>query len=342
MSRLLLVLSVLCCGLALAGCPSSTKPNGPEEGPTQTVLCTVPMVADLVTAVVGDVDKLFVSELLARGTDPHVYKPTTADSIAAHEAAAVFYVGLRLEAALAENFEQLAKQKPHIVALGPTVNKDRLLSVAGHSEYDPHLWMNVDLWAEIVPQIVATLTAIRPDEAATFQANAEALTARLTALDTYVKETVATIPEQKRVMITAHDAFNYFGDAYGVRVAGVQGVSTESEAGIKDIQNLVELVRETGIGTVFAESSTSDRSVAALVEAAENDGLDLELAGPLYADSTGAEDTWEGTYFGMIEHNVSLIASKLDGTVPEGGFRSTEMTEDATTEVTETAEESDE
>lgn len=285
------------------------------------VLCTVPMLSDLAEAVAGE--HLTVETLLGRGVDPHIYRPTTADAIACQEAGAVLYVGLRLEGALAENLEQLGRSRPHVVAIGERLPEDRVLEADdGTGHVDPHIWMDVALWAETVPAIVETLSQLAPDHAADFAANGQALTEELQAFDVYVRERIATIPDARRVMITAHDAFQYFGRGYGIRVQGVQGVSTASEAGIRDIQRLVELLRETGVQTVFAESSTSDRQIAALVESAEAAGLEVGLSGPLFSDSTGPAGTWEGTYVGMIDHNVSLIVGKLGGEVPEGGWRS--------------------
>ena len=320
------LLPLLSLGLLLGCDASGPSDDAARTGPPRA-MCTVPMLSDLVAAVAGN--EVEVDTLLARGTDPHIYQPTTSDATACRKADAVFYVGLRLEGALAENLAKLGDTKPHVVAVGPTLPQDRLISAGAEQEFDPHVWMDVALWAETIPAIVETLSAIRPEAAATFEQNAARLRTRLAALDGYVRDAVATLPEQRRVMITAHDAFGYFGQAYGMEVAGVQGVSTESEAGIKDIENLLARIRQTGIGVVFAESSTSDATVAALVEAAQAEGLELELGGPLYSDSTGPEGTWEGTYIGMVDHNVAKIVGLLGGDVPNGGFRATEPSQAA-------------
>ena len=314
---------------ALAGCSRSGEATSQGDADARPVLIsTVPMLGDLVAAVAGDAYD--ARTLLGRGVDPHVYKPTTSDIIACREAAAVFYVGLRLEGALADDLSKLGQKQPHVVAVGPTLPTDRLIPLGEAAddgehttgEFDPHIWMDVSLWAETVPAIVDTLSQLDPDRAATFEANAAALQDRLAKLHQYVGERIETIPEGRRIMISSHDAFQYFGAAYDLDVRGVQGISTASEAGIRDIENLLALIRESGVTTIFTETSTSNKQVEAVVEAAQSEGLQLQKVGDLFSDSTGPAGTYEGTYEGMVDHNVTMLVTALGGDVPEGGFRS--------------------
>ena len=315
----------------LSGCgPSEADSRGAAGARTDArpvVVCTVPMLADLVERVAGEA--FDVRTLLGRGVDPHLYTPTTSDIIDCKEAAAVFYVGLRLEGALADDLSGLSKRQAHVVAVGDALPPERLIRLgeaageddAHPGEFDPHVWMDVSLWAETLPSIVQTLSALEPSRADEFAANGESLRRTLDRLHRYVLDAVETVPAERRILISSHDAFAYFGRAYGVRVQGVQGVSTESEAGVRDIENLVKTLRETGLGTVFTETSTSNKQIDALVEAARSEGLEVKATGDLYSDSTGPEGTWPGTYLGMVDHNTTMLVTNLGGTVPDGGFR---------------------
>ena len=177
------------------------------------------------------------------------------------------------------------------------------------------------MWASSIPIIVEELARIDPQGAKQYKANGDAYADRLNALHGYTTWVIGTIPRNQRVLITAHDAFGYFGRTYGIEVRGVQGITTESEAGISDINAMVDFIVERRIAAVFIESSVSERNVQALVEGASSRGHEVKVGGMLYSDSMGAPGTWEGTYEGMIEHNVNLMAASLGGTVPEGGFR---------------------
>jgi len=198
---------------------------------------------------------------------------------------------------------------------------DYLMDKEDGSEYtDPHVWMDVSAWAKAVPVIAETLAAYDPVNAATYHANATKYVATLEGLDRYAKEVMATIPEGQRVLVTAHDAFNYLGRAYGVAVRGIQGVSTESEAGVRDLEDLVNFIVENKIPAVFVETSVADKNVRALVEGARARGHDVVIGGSLFSDAMGQAETYEGTYIGMIDHNVTTITNALGGTAP--GFKS--------------------
>jgi manganese/zinc/iron transport system substrate-binding protein len=186
--------------------------------------------------------------------------------------------------------------------------------------FDPHVWMDPALWTTVSETVQRALDAAAPDRAAAHAAEADAFRAEIAALDTYSRQVLMTVPEQARVLVTAHDAFGYFGRAYGFEVLGIQGISTESEAGLARIGELVDLLVARGIGAVFVESSVSDRSMRALVEGAAAKGHAVVIGGELYSDAMGPDGTYEGTYIGMIDHNVTTIARALGGAAPAQGM----------------------
>jgi manganese/zinc/iron transport system substrate-binding protein len=191
---------------------------------------------------------------------------------------------------------------------------DYLLEKDDGSEHtDPHVWMDVSGWLRAVPVVAETLSAYDPANAEVYQANATAYIAKLEALDAYAKEAMETIPEEQRVLVTAHDAFQYLGRAYGIEVRGIQGVSTESEAGVRDLEELVDFIVERQIPAVFVETSVADKNVRALVEGARARGHDVVIGGSLYSDAMGEPGTYEGTYIGMIDRNVTTITNALGG-----------------------------
>ena len=197
---------------------------------------------------------------------------------------------------------------------------DRIAHDDYANRYDPHVWMDPALWRLVAGEVEDALTAAAPENAKAFAANLDAFNAELDALTGYSTKALASVPEGSRVLLTAHDAFNYFGRAYGFEVIGIQGISTESEAGLNRMTELVDLLVARQIGSVFVESSVSDRSVRALIEGAAAKGWKVRIGGELYSDAMGKPGTYEGTYVGMIDHNVTVIASGLGGDVPERGM----------------------
>ena len=224
------------------------------------------------------------------------------------------------EAQLEELLLDMAKTRP-VVAVAEALPHDVLLA---HDDYpdrfDPHVWMNPGLWAGVVTAVRDALISVHPEGRATFEANAETHLADLARLSAYQTEVLSTVPEQSRVLLTAHDAFNYFGDAYGFEVMGIQGISTESEAGLNRIGELVDILVDRQIGAVFVESSVSDRNIRALIEGAAARGHEVRIGGELFSDAMGEPGTYEGTYIGMIDHNVTTIANALGGVAPERGM----------------------
>lgn len=285
-----------------------------------SVVASTGMVADLVRAVGGD--RVEVSALMGEGVDPHLYKPTRSDTARLLRADAVFVNGLLLEGKMTDAFARLSESGKPVIAVAEAVPRERRLAppeFAGAA--DPHVWMDVATWTLALPAVRDALAALDPAGREAYARNAEAYEAKLRDLDAYARRVLDSIPANARVLVTAHDAFNYLGRAYGIEVRGIQGISTESEAGLKAIEELVALLAERRVPAVFPESSVSDRNVLALVEGAAARGHTVALGGVLFSDAMGAPGTYEGTYIGMIDHNVTSIARALGGEAPAGGFQ---------------------
>ena len=284
------------------------------------IVTTVGMITDVVRNVAGE--RAVVEGIIGEGVDPHVYKPTRGDVVKLRNADVVFYNGLLLEGQLTDILVRVASEGKPVRAVTEAIleETDYLMQEPGATGYtDPHVWMDVRGWMKGVPVIAETLIAYDPDHASAYAANKEAYIAELKALDAYAREAIRSIPEDQRVLVTAHDAFRYLGRAYGIEVRGIQGLSTESEAGVKDIERLIDLIVERQIPAVFVETSVADKNVRALIEGARARGHDLVIGGELYSDAMGTPGTYEGTYIGMIDHNVTTIANALGGEAE--GFR---------------------
>ncbi|WP_024461186.1 metal ABC transporter solute-binding protein, Zn/Mn family [Marinimicrobium sp. LS-A18] len=281
------------------------------------VVATTGMVADVVREVGGD--QVRVEGLMGPGVDPHLYRQTRRDITALSRADAVFWNGLYLEAQLEEFLERLAQRRPVFAVAEGVPERLRLSDEEYRSQSDPHVWMDPGRWRYGVEAVRNALVELRPDQKAYFEQRAEAYLSKLEKLDDYARGVLGSVPEGQRVLVTAHDAFGYFGDAYGFEVLGIQGFSTESEAGLSRIEALVDLLVEREIGAIFVESSVSDRNVRALIEGAAARGHSVRIGGELYSDAMGPAGTYEGTWLGMIDHNVSTIARALGGEVPSGG-----------------------
>ena len=276
------------------------------------------MIADVVRQVGGE--RVNVEALMGPGVDPHLYRQTRTDIVRMTRADVVVWHGLYLEAQLEEFFAGLTKRKK-VVALAERLAKARLLE---HEEYkgrfDPHVWMDPKLWRDVVIAAREALSDLDPAGKSALEANAARHLAEIGRLTAYSERVLASVPPAARVLVTAHDAFNYFGRAYGFEVLGIQGISTESEAGLKQIEALVTTLVERKVKAVFVESSVADRNVKALIEGAAARGWTVEIGGELYSDAMGESGTYEGTYIGMIDHNVSTIARALGGMVPPRGM----------------------
>lgn len=277
-----------------------------------TIVTTTGMVRDMVTSLVGSDAK--IESIMGAGVDPHLYQPTRGASVKLLQADIVVYNGLHLEGRLGDVLESRAKTTGKTIAVGELLPPERLLD-ADAGLHDPHIWMDISLWAEAAKRVAEELAAAMPDHADAIRARSEVYNKVLTDLDAWGAATMATIPESQRVLVTAHDAFQYFGKRYQVEVYGVQGVSTISDAAISDVNRLVDLIVSRNVPAVFFESSVSPRQVKAIVEGARQKGLEVSSDSTLLSDSMGADHTPEGTYIGMMQHNIRTIAQALGGKV---------------------------
>lgn len=282
------------------------------------VVATTGMIADAVRRIGGDA--VTVRALMGTGVDPHAYRQTRRDIVAMTRADLVLWHGLYLEAQMEDFFADLGRKR-RVIAVAERLPRDQLLS---HDDYenrfDPHVWMDPALWVGVVEAIGLALAEARPDLAATIAANTNSYTQELMTLSAYATQTLAQVPEDNRVLLTAHDAFGYFGRAYGFEVIGIQGISTESEAGLNRISSLVDMLADRRLPAVFVESSVSDRNIRALIEGAASRSHTVSIGGELYSDAMGQDGTYEGTYIGMIDHNVTTIAAALGADVAPGGM----------------------
>ena len=314
--RGLLQLCAMVAVAILALSPGANAQNAERE--KLQVVATVSMIGDAVRSVAGD--RADVQTLMGEGVDPHLYRQTQADVAAMARADAVFWNGLYLEAQLEEFLEQLSRHRP-VFALGESVPVEKRIANADYADrYDPHIWMDPSLWRYVVEGARDALIELDPEGADIYQANAEQSLADLAELEAYAKASLATVPEDKRMLITAHDAFSYFGRAYGFEVLGIQGLSTESEAGLRQVDQLVFLIVEHDINAIFVETSVSERNVRALIEGAAARGQEVTIGGRLYSDAMGPAGTYAGTYIGMIDANVTTITRSLGGNAPAGGM----------------------
>jgi manganese/zinc/iron transport system substrate-binding protein len=280
------------------------------QGDPIKVVTTVGMIGDAVRNIGGD--RVDVINLMGPGVDPHLYKPTAGDVSDLEEADIIFYGGLELEGRMTETFEKIARTGKPTVAVSMEIPADYLLAHANYQgQYDPHIWFDVTLWMWAVNTISKNLQSFSPDDAAMFQANTDAYQAQLQQLDGYVREQIARIPEQNRILVTAHDAFGYFGNQYGIDVHGLQGISTATEASASDVQALTELIVSRQVPAIFVESSVPPATIEAVREACRAQGWDVTIGEPLFSDAMGEDGTPEGTYIGMVTHNVDAIVSAL-------------------------------
>ena len=309
----LLTATLLIWGL-LTGIPRAAY----EGGYPYKIGATVGMVGDIARAVAGD--KGEVTFVIGAGVDPHVYNPTRSDVATLLRSDIIFYAGLLLEGQMADILVKVARKR-RVYAVTELLDPDYLIHdpEAGHS--DPHVWMDVSGWMKAVEVVADALTAFDPVNAGRYRANAADYLKKLKALDAYARTAMASIPAEQRVLVTAHDAFGYMGRAYGIEVMGIQGLSTESEAGLKDINRIVDELVRRRIPAVFVESSVSDKNVRALIEGAASRGHKIKIGGELFSDAMGPAGTYEGTYIGMIDHNVTVIARALGGQAPPAGMQ---------------------
>ena len=305
-----------CTVSVLAALASSCAPQEAPSGKLD-VVATTGMIADVARNIGGE--HVSVYGMIGEGVDPHLYKPTAQDVKKLQAADVILYNGMKLEGKMGDVLAKIQKSGKAVSAVAESVVPDPLSEDDGH--VDPHVWMDPKLWTGVASGIAKTLEKADPANAEAYQEGASAYSKELAALDEYALKTMATIPENRRVLVTAHDAFGYFARAFGLEVRGIQGISTESEAGVKDIEDLVTYLVDKKIPAVFVETSVSDKNIRALIEGTEAKGQTVKIGGSLFSDAMGEEGTYEGTYIGMIDHNVTTIVRALGGEAPEKGFQ---------------------
>jgi manganese/zinc/iron transport system substrate-binding protein len=273
------------------------------------ILCTTGMIADGIKNIVQDSAE--VVALMGEGVDPHLYKATTGDLEKLYEADLIFYNGLHLEGKMGQILHKLSSLKPTI-ALGEGLDKEALLWVdSANHVADPHIWFDVVLWAKSLHYAAKQLPKYDPKNRLYYEQNAANYCQRLSNLDSMVGQKIRQIPDNQRILITSHDAFNYFGRRYGIAVRGLQGVSTTAEFGLRDVSELVTLICNNKIKAIFTETSVSEKSIEAVVQGCKARQHEVKIGGHLFTDAMGAAGTPQGTYIGMIETNLALISKGL-------------------------------
>lgn len=273
------------------------------------IVCTTGMIADMLENIAGD--KANILAIMGPGVDPHLYKASFGDLTLLRNADLIFYNGLHLEGKMQEIFEQLAKTKP-VYAISDGLNEVDLITVDNNSKtHDPHIWFDVSLWNKTSQLVLNKLVEIDSVNAELYSKNKLNYNNELNELHSWVAENILTIAEPKRVLITSHDAFSYFGKAYQIKVKGLQGISTSTEFGLKDVGEMINLIVENNIKAVFVESTISERSLNAVVEGCNAKNHPIKIGGTLYSDAMGNKGTPQGTYVGMVKHNVNTIVKAL-------------------------------
>lgn len=268
------------------------------------------MLTDLVKNIGGNAVE--VQGLMGAGVDPHLYKASEGDVSKLHNADLIFYSGLHLEGKLVDVFEKMEARGKRTIGLGESLNKGELIpSKLFASNYDPHVWFNIRFFKQFAEKVTVILSENDPENAEIYKENYNIYREKLNALETGVKQTIETLPTEKRILVTAHDAFNYFGNEYGFEVVGLQGISTATEAGVQDVQRLSEFIINNKVKAIFIESSVPRRTIEALREAVLSKNHQVAIGGSLYSDALGNPGTEEGTYIGMFKYNVKTIVEAL-------------------------------
>jgi manganese/zinc/iron transport system substrate-binding protein len=305
-----LILALLA-ALAACGRPATGQTSADLAQRPIRVVTTIGMITDIVQNVGGA--RVQVTGLMGPGVDPHLYKASEGDVTRLAEADVVFYNGLHLEARMGKVFERM-QGRVRTVAVTDGIDRALLLAPPEfEGAYDPHVWFDVTLWMKAVERVRDTLIAMDPTSAGLYRANAQSYLEELAELHAYVKAQAGRVPPSQRVLITAHDAFNYFGRAYGFEVRGLQGISTATEAGTADVQALADFIAARKIRAIFVESSVPPRTIEAVQAAVRARGFEVRIGGQLFSDAMGDPGTPEGTYIGMVRHNIDTIVAALLG-----------------------------
>ncbi len=304
--RNLLVLS-LAITLFLTGCQ---KAETNENADTLNIVATTTMLADLAEVIGGE--HVTVNGLMGPGIDPHLYQASAGDVTLMQKADVVVYNGLHLEGKMGEIFESLTDRGSIVIRMEDGLSEDELLSwESDPSIHDPHIWFDVSLWKDAAKTVAAKLSEADSAHKEAYSNNLEEYLVELDDLDTYIKDRVSEIPKEQRVLVTAHDAFNYFGRAYGFEVKGLQGISTDAEAGTADVSKLADFITERKIKAIFVESSVPPKTIEALQAAVKAKGFDVSIGGELYSDSLGGKASGADTYLLTVKANIDTIADAL-------------------------------
>ncbi|MGG4111604.1 manganese ABC transporter substrate-binding protein/adhesin MntA [Bacillus subtilis] len=301
-----LMAAVLFATFALTGC--GTDSAGKSADQQLQVTATTSQIADAAENIGGKHVK--VTSLMGPGVDPHLYKASQGDTKKLMSADVVLYSGLHLEGKMEDVLQKIGEQK-QAAAVAEAIPKNKLIPAGEGKTFDPHVWFSIPLWIYAVDEIEAQFSKAMPQHADAFRKNAKEYKEDLQYLDKWSRKEIAHIPEKSRVLVTAHDAFAYFGNEYGFKVKGLQGLSTDSDYGLRDVQELVDLLTDKQIKAVFVESSVSEKSINAVVEGAKEKGHTVTIGGQLYSDAIGEKGTKEGTYEGMFRHNINTITKAL-------------------------------
>lgn len=303
-------------GLALFGLMLSglaLAQDGRLDAPLRAV-ATVGMVGDTAATIGGACTD--VVSLMGPGVDPHLYQATSGDVRELSRADLILYGGLTLEGQLGDVLERFGQRAPTLAVSEAGVPAERRIRVSSAYGVDPHVWMDVSLWAGTLDPVATLLSELAPACAADVRERTAAHAAELDALHAWIEQAVATVPEQNRVLVTAHDAFAYYGRAYGLQVVGIQGVSTDAEPSIADIRATAETIARTGVPAIFVETTINPRTIQAVRDATADLGTSVQMGGTLYSDAMGEPGTAEGTYIGMLRANTVAIVRALGGEVP--------------------------
>lgn len=302
-----LSLMLLSAVLILSGCTPAVSTN---TGDKLNVVATTTMLADLARVIGGD--SVEVNGLMGPGIDPHLYQASAGDVTLMQKADVVIYNGLHLEGKMGEIFESLSGQGSTVICIEDGIDR-RVLLISEDDEnvYDPHIWFDVSIWKAASEIVAQGLIDVDPDNEQAYKGNLENYLKELDDLDNYIKDRAAELPEDQRVLVTAHDAFSYFGNAYGFEVKGLQGISTEAEAGTGDVSSLAAFIADRQIKAIFIESSVPPKTITALQDAVKAIGFDVSIGGELYSDALGDEDSGAETYILTFKSNIDTIVDAL-------------------------------
>lgn len=297
--------------LVLFGCGTADNTESSAERENIEIVATTSMITDLIKVIGGD--RVEVNRLMGPGIDPHGYQASASDVDALTEADIVAYNGMHLEGQMGDIFSELESMDKEIIVLEEIMSdEDTLDSEEEDMPVDPHIWFSVPIWAKASDYVTESLSEYDPDGAEYYQSNNDAYQVELEELDTYIRERVEEVPENSRYLVTAHDAFNYFGNEYGFEVVGLQGLNTQTEAGTRDVSDLADFIVENEINAIFVESSVPTRTIESLQEAVSQRGSEVEIGGELFSDALGDESQDAETYIKMYKHNTDTIVDALN------------------------------